>query len=534
MQVGVAHLEFDGIYRDGTVVHHTDIFADSDAVRAGICDISGITAIKYVFFITARIVAAVGDITLYDRRRIHDAGYFRCEIRHHVFYERNDVLYAKFRIFSMIHIPESICLGVFETCLRVGVICPYIRIVSFLICDITMQQGDSGICRILRAVDPVLDLIICTRIAMRCLIGHCSILDDLEFIDQRFRIRDRARSSFYFLQERIQLRCQFYRFLQRCNTRIHVLVDHMLAQLTQRVRSRALFAIQVIYIRESVIPYFVGFLLALPHVPCELRITEDRNLGRLGLLHRVQHDALISARLDIRVQEGRIAAHDQVVLAVVGARPVRPHVRRTSYLLSEVCTIVAGNLAPDLSAGRHDLDVFRQHGILGQGRRSGIILRRAVQQVCLQPFVLCLLAFQPFAQIGEQAIGVFHRHAGCVIGEHAELTDTRIQQLLELRFDHGQVVLIVVKVERAVHERVDGPHIAALRLVSDSCQLSDLGQFFFRVQRAPLTVVIRIILRREDVLVHLEFPAELHQFRTVFIGPRVSIVSFDESAECDV
>ena len=85
-----------------------------------------------------------------------------------------------------------------------------------------------------------------------------------------------------------------------------------------------------------------------------------------------------------------------------------------------------------------------------------------------------------------------------------------------------------------MHERVDGPHIAALRLVSDSCQLGDLGQFFFRVQRAPLTVVIRIILRREDVLVHLEFPAELHQFRTVFIGPRVSIVSFDESAECDV
>ena len=167
MQVGVAHLEFDGIYRDGTVVHHTDIFADSDAVRAGICDISGITAIKYIFFITARIVAAVGDITLYDRRRIHDAGYFRCEIRHHVFYERNDVLYAEFSVFGMIHIPESICLRVFKTCLRVGIICPHVRIVSFLICDVPIQQSDCGICRILRAVDPVLDLLISTCIAIR-------------------------------------------------------------------------------------------------------------------------------------------------------------------------------------------------------------------------------------------------------------------------------------------------------------------------------------------------------------------------------
>ena len=113
------------------------------------------------------------------------------------------------------------------------------------------------------------------------------------------------------------------------------------------------------------VPSLVGLLLALPDVPGIAGVAEDGHLAGLRLLHGVEYDALDVIRVDTDLEEVRVTTHDQVLLGVVGAGPVDPHVGTAAHGVGEGRGEVIGNLAPDLTTGHDDLHVLGELGIVG-------------------------------------------------------------------------------------------------------------------------------------------------------------------------
>ena len=293
----------------------------------------------------------------------------------------------------------------------------------------------------------------------------------------------------------------------------------------------------VIDIGERVLPSLIGVLLALPQVPREVGVHEDASLGRLGLLHRVEHDALNLTRLNVGAQSILVAAHGQRVLAVVGARPVDPHKGSNARVPRKGRGKVVVDLAPHATTGIDDLDGLGQVGIprlapahVVHGAEDERVFETRVLKRTVG-VLLGLLLVQPVGHIlakpGVQSAALV---AG-VIGKNGNLADAMIHNLRELLLEDSYGRVVVGARDGVVHKRMKREHKAALGGIAGLGQGLDLlGQLLLGIELTPLGIVLGVILGSIDISVELVVAAPLHKVHTVLGTPRIAVVALDKTA----
>ena len=297
----------------------------------------------------------------------------------------------------------------------------------------------------------------------------------------------------------------------------------------------------VVHVREGIVPRGVGVLGGRPQVPREVGVHEDRLLGRLGLLHGVEHDALDLARLEVGAQEVVVAAHVQGVLIVIGAGPVDPHEGCDAGVVLERGGKLAVDLAPDAAAGVDDLDGIGKVlipclalAVVGHGAEDDRVLEAGV----LERTVLVggpLLLADPFRHVFAQLDVQVGSLVGRIVGQDGDLADTVVHDLRELRLQNLYGRIVVRVGDGVAHEGVQRVDEAALRLVAGLCQRVDLlGELFLGVEGAPLSIVLGVVLRSVHVGVQLVVAAPRHEVHAVLGAPRVAVVALDEAARDDV
>ena len=293
----------------------------------------------------------------------------------------------------------------------------------------------------------------------------------------------------------------------------------------------------VIDIGERVLPSLIGVLLALPQVPREVGVHEDASLGRLGLLHRVEHDALNLTRLNVGAQSILVAAHGQRVLAVVGARPVDPHKGSNARVPRKGRGKVVVDLAPHATTGIDDLDGLGQVGIprlapahVVHGAEDERVLKAGILKRTVG-VLLGLLLVQPVGHIlakpGVQSTALV---AG-VIGKNGNLADAMIHNLRELLLEDSYGRVVVGARDGVVHKRMKREHEAALGGIAGLGQGLDLlGQLLLGIELTPLGIVLGVILGSIYISVELVVAAPLHKVHTVLGTPRIAVVALDKTA----
>ena len=305
----------------------------------------------------------------------------------------------------------------------------------------------------------------------------------------------------------------------------------MLGQLTQSIGGVIGNGSVVVHAGEGSVPSLVSLLLSLPDVPGIAGIAENGHLTGLRLLHGVEYDALDVIRVDTDLEEVRVTTHDQVLLGVVSAGPVDPHVGTTAHGVGEGRGEVIGNLAPDLTTGHDDLHVLGELGIVGLAPAH--VLLGAERQGGLQIGIGLLHLHQPIAHVGEEADIVVVAHVSGVVGQNGDLTHTGLDDLGKLGLNGSQVSLVVllgVEAHRIVHKGVQRKHKAALGGVACLSQRLDFRlQFLLGVERTPLSIVLGVVLGGVEVRVELVVAAPGHQIDPVLGAPGVSVVTLDEA-----
>ena len=305
----------------------------------------------------------------------------------------------------------------------------------------------------------------------------------------------------------------------------------MLGQLTQSVGGVIGDDGVVVHTGKGGIPSLVGLLLALPDVPGIAGVAEDGHLAGLRLLHGVEHDALDVVRVDPDLEEVGVTAHDQVLLGVVGAGPVDPHVGTAAGVLGEGAGEVVGHLAPDLTTGHDDLHVLGELGIVGLAPAH--VLLGAERQGLLQIGVSLLHLLEPLGHVVEEADIIGASHIPGVVSQNGDLTHTGSDDLGKLVLHDLQISLVVllgVKAHSVVHKGVQSKHKAALGGVAGLSQGLDLGlQLLLGVQLTPVGVVLGVVLGGVEVRVELVVAAPSHQIDPVLGAPGVAVVALDEA-----
>ena len=118
----------------------------------------------------------------------------------------------------------------------------------------------------------------------------------------------------------------------------------------------------------------------------------------------------------------------------------------------------------------------------------------------------------------------------CVVKQDTELADAEVIELFIL-LDQS-IKVCVVKLQ--CRTRMDRPAEVEIVLMSRLCKLGDLLCLVLRIKLFPVRPVIRIVLGRIDVCIHLVFRRILHQAHPLFMCPRISVEAFDITAELDL
>ena len=552
LQLGVVEVvlaaverEADALERGGLAELHADVVALVQVVRVLEHRDRAVLAIEDVFDRAGgRRGEHVADVRLGHDVRVGLLLHLVGQVGVHRLDERHNVLHADLGVLGVVHVVEAVLLGRGERGLRVGVLLERRGRVAVQRGLDTRDVGERGLGGVIPAVDPRGDLLVGVlpgvvladvaehlRIALGAVGLGCLLQRDERGLDVGQVVGGDGAVS----QLRLgggQCGSQVHGLLQRGDARIHVLVDGVLGQLTQRVRRGSRHSGVVVDERERILPCLVGLALAPPDVPRVGGVAEDADLARLGLLHRVEHDALDLRRVDARMQERVVAAHDQVALRVVGARPVDPHVGAAADVRGERVGEVLRDLAPDASAGHDDLHFLGEVGEVAHAVAH--VFLRDERQRGLEIRVGLLHFLEPRDHIGEQLGVIVTTHVRRVIGQDGDLAYADPDGLRELVLQHLQIGLIVrlgVEPNRVVHERVQSEHETRLGGVAGIGERLDLGvELVLRVQRTPLRVVLRIVLGGVEVRVELVVAAPLHQVDAVLSAPRVAVVAFDETA----
>ena len=336
---------------------------------------------------------------------------------------------------------------------------------------------------------------------------------------------------------------------------------HVHGEVTQATGALGRDRRVVVDVAEGVLPGLLSVLFALPQVPAVVGGHEDALLARLGLLHRVEHDAVVGAVCGAGLEEVVLASHDQVlvggVAVHVGARPVDPHERGATGVLGErVGEVLAGH-AEGAAAGHDDLHVGRDvlvPGVTGSGVavQGRAVEDRVLEALVLRGAVVVLLLLQlvdPAGQVLQHAhvgvvVAVLRTPVGGVVGEQCDLAYAGVNGLHVLGLEFLEVLLVVLLgVEAEVlapslavvmerRERVNETH---LRLVAGlGLRLDLVLDLVFGVQAAPVVAVQRIVLGGVHVGVHLVVAAPGHQVHAVLGAPRAAVIALDEAAGLDV
>ena len=326
---------------------------------------------------------------------------------------------------------------------------------------------------------------------------------------------------------------------------VHAL--HMAGQLAQGVGALRLLARVVIDVAEGLLPHLVGMLGRAPQVPSEVRGHEDALLGGLGLLHRVDDDALDLTRLEIGAEEVVVSAHVQGVLVVVRAGPVDPHEGGDARVVLEGGGEGVVNLAPDLAAGVDHLDVLAKGAV--PALTVAHVVHRAEDQRVLKTGVLegavgILLVLElakPRGRIVEEPLVKLTRVliralVGAelipgIVCENRDLARARINHLEELGLHDLEGLVVAVLGDGVVHERVQRVNEAHFGLVARLCEGFDLlVNLRLGVLLTPLGVVLGVVLGGIEVGVQLVVAAPLHQRHAVAGAPGIAVVALDEAA----
>ena len=443
--------------------------------------------------------------------------------------ERHDMLHAYLSVLVVVQIPEGVGVGPLQSRLGLGVVIGHSA--GFLVNVVGLEGLQQMLCRlgnIRPGVQPVDNLVPNPGVALG-LINLSRILELLEIRQHRGDVTGGEGSGIHLFLEGGKLRCQHHRLLQSGDTTIHVLVDHVLGQLPQSLGSGGVLIAVVIHILERIRPCLVSLFLG-PDVPAVAGVAEDGNLGGLRLLHGVQDDALNLLGGHTGVQEGGVAAHNQVLLGVVGAGPVNPHVGAPLHIAVESVGEAVGNLAPHPAAG-HDDGYFHGHPA-HPALAVAAVLHRAEGDGGLEAGVLLLhfVGADPLHQVSHQAdIQVVALVAG-IVCQHGNLPHAGTHDLLKLRLQNLDGLLVVGGGNGVGHEGMQGKDELALGLVAGGSQRCNLGsQLLVGVELTPLGVVLGVVLGGVEVGIELVVAAPAHQLRPILGGPGVAVVAFDEA-----
>ena len=443
--------------------------------------------------------------------------------------EGHDVLHAHLGILGVIHIPEAVGLRLLQSRLGLGVVIRHQTRVLLHI--VGLQSLHQKLCRlgnILPGVQPVDNLVPDAAVALGS-VNLGSVLEGLELRQHGGNVAGGEGSGIHLLLEGGELGSQLHRLLQSGDPAVHVLVDHVLGQLPQSLGSGGVHIAVVVHILESVNPGLVSLLLG-PDVPAVAGVAEDGHLGRLGLLHGVKDNALNLLGVHTGVQEGGVAAHNQVPLGVIGAGPVDPQVGASAHISVEGVGEAVGDLAPNPAAG-HDDGHFRRHTAHPAGTVA-IVLHRAEGNGGLKAGVLFLhfLGADPLHQVGHEAdIQVVALVAG-IVCQHRNLPHTGTHDLLKLFLQNDDGLVVVGGGNGVVHKGMEGKDELALGGVAGLCQRRNLGsQLLFGVKLTPLGVVLGVVLGGVEVGIELVVAAPGHKLRPVLGGPGVAVVTLDKA-----
>ena len=278
-------------------------------------------------------------------------------------------------------------------------------------------------------------------------------------------------------------------------------------------------------------------VVARPVVPGEVGVEEDADLAGFGLLHGVDHAADERTGGDVGAQSVLVAAHGEMVARVIGARPVDPHEGGDARLARERLDRGAIGLAPHAGAGHDGLHVRGQLVVPVLARlrvvcgdeRDRVLETRILGRAVLVLHRLQLV--QPVGEVVEQLDVVARARIACVVGTQHDLTAAGIDDLQVLRLQDLEVGLVAAaERDRVVHERMQRVDEAALRIVAGLRQRGDLLDLLIGIQRAPLGVMLGIVLGSVDVGVLLVVAAPAHQLDAVLGAPGITVIALDEAA----
>ena len=389
------------------------------------------------------------------------------------------MLYSDFCDFLIIYIQEIMRLGLCECRFSFCIVfhnCGYISVQRTLY---SIQVCNRCICCIFPTIQPVNNLIsdcLITWFFIQC----CCILKCLEFLDQIIHICFCDRFRFQFIFKCVEFFLQFYWLLKLSYTAVHILIDHMLGQLSECITCFCLYCRIMIYKWKCVFPCLICIGICIPDIPCIGCICKNSYFTWLWLLHRVQHDSLNLRRINTTMKECAVTTHDQMLMWVIWTRPVDPHERTSSYIICKCSSKIICNLTPDTSTGHNDLYIFRYtlQGLKFTGTSISHIIIRNERKCHLHIRVFLLHLCQPGTHIVQKSYFICCSRIYKVIRKNRNLTYSCINYLLKLCFQFCKIFIIVcicIKAEViSTRKWMQGIHKSALGSISSFCKWSDL------------------------------------------------------------
>ena len=443
-------------------------------------------------------------------------------------HEGDDVLDTDLGVLIVVHVPQGVGSGGLPCGLADGVVAPDLGVGSAIQnAGQGIQVGDGGGGGVIPAVHPVDDLVDDALVAL-CAEGDGSLLQLDELGAQAVELSLGVGAGGQLGLQGAQSVLDGDGLLQVDDAVGHVLVDHVLGQFLESLGSVVGDHALVVDAGEGSLPGGISLGTGLPDVPGVAGVAEDGDLAGLGLLHGVQDDTLDLGGIDAGMQEVGVAAHDQVVLGVVGAGPVDPQVGAAADVVIEGVGEAGAAVAPDLTAGHDDLDVLGEVAVVGLAVAHVLLGDEGQQE--LQIGVGLLHFLQPLGHVGQHAGVVGAALVAGIVGQDGDLTDTGLDDLRELGLQDVHAGVIVGVGDGVVHVGVQSVDEAALGSVAGLGQRTDQGlDLFLGVQLTPVGVVLGVILGGVEVGVQLVVAAPGHQGCAILNGPGVAVVALDEA-----
>ena len=376
---GTAHLKANAVEGDGLVVLHADVSPFGNAVGGFKHGGGAVVAVANGCQAALRRVITAGDDGLDQEGGINDGLGGLRHLDHQIIGEGGDVLAAGKGGLIMVHIQERVgpCGGQIglggDIALHNAAVLAAVGIAQHIAQRV--QQIQVGLGELHPVIQPGGHLLLVVNIGavafalaqnaqiagVLTFIKDCGVVEDLELRPHGGNVLGGESVGRELVTEGGQIVLQLGALVPVAAPTASVVMDHVLGQLPQSVRLRRFNGTVVVNVLKTVIPDVgdtLGAVFAVPDIPSEVGILENSRLGRLGLLHGVEHDAPQGVNVilgEVVAENGVVGAHDQAALGLVGAGPVDPH---EGALIAHVPAI-GGQVgvayaAPDRAAGLND------------------------------------------------------------------------------------------------------------------------------------------------------------------------------------